>query len=61
MTVYSFHVTTGDVVKTIVNTSSEQWADKDETKQVPPEAKENAQEDLNSIIGLCNCHKLLDT
>ena len=37
--VYSSHLTTGEVVETIVKTSGEQWTDENGTEEVPPEAK----------------------
>ena len=39
--VYSSHVTTGEVVETVVNTSGDQWADEDGIEEVTPETKEN--------------------
>ena len=39
--VYSSHVTTGEVVETVVNTSGDQWADEDGIEEVTPEAKED--------------------
>ena len=39
--VYSSHVTTGEVVETVVNTSGDQWEDKDGIEEVTPEAKED--------------------
>ena len=39
--VYSSHVTTGEVVETVVNTSGDQWADEEGIEEVTPEAKED--------------------
>ena len=39
--VYSSHVTTGEVVETVLNTSGNQWADEDGIEEVTPEAKED--------------------
>ena len=39
--VYSSHVTTGEVVETIVNTSGEQWADEDGIEEVTQETNED--------------------
>ena len=39
--VYSSHVTTGQVVETIVNTSGEQWANEDGIEEVTQETSED--------------------
>ena len=39
--VYSSHVTTGEVVETVVNTSGDQWADEEGIEEVTTEAKED--------------------
>ena len=43
--VYSSHVTTGEVIETVIetvlNTSDDQWADEEEIEEVTPEAKED--------------------
>ena len=39
--VYSSHVTTEEVVETVVNTSGDQWADEEGIEEVTPEAKED--------------------
>ena len=49
--VYSSHLISGEVVKTIVNTSGEQWTDEDGTEEVPPEAKKKKTKSIfRSII-----------
>ncbi|KAK2561690.1 hypothetical protein P5673_015047 [Acropora cervicornis] len=39
--VYSSHVTTGEVVETVVNTSGDQWADEEGIEEVTTEGKED--------------------
>ena len=39
--VYSSHVTTGEVVETVVNTSGDQWAGEEGIEEVTTEAKED--------------------